>query len=748
MVENLDTPAAWDTQLTKEVAITHFTPTYTEVETHEDGTSTTRVIGGLTDSAVITHVFDTDPELGAFIPAGGPPATEVPTGIYVVTFNAATLAAHPDPDVNYYHGTVRLRAESGLIRDLVVWSIDTSGSTLRLVVFDPAFALKRDASGMFVLTGSEFTPADDTDPVATGAVPLANFHPGYRGYLLADLDNGHNFGEAATLPALDEGTKQTYMTIRSVDSTVPNMVSSLATPVVLLSLEIREPVPPGIPLGALYATRPDFYGKATYTFDTQVDQPFSLIFYRANERQLLDQLYDFDTVRSIDAQLATLTPEDALFDANRWNDLVNLSTDESGQFRQYVLDGFRFPPPTNPAYRVPDPTLTGEVRPFSPGNSSPPGSSAIVPGTGRSWAAIVKEAIDGAFVPLTETPPVYRQLRDTSLQTSGRPPKVRDANGNRFPPTDAAYDPWPMAVRLEKNNLDQVLLRGQSGYGNPQNRRFVRFTDYTLDGAASNQYFYGSRELSNQLVMSAMSPIVGPVKLVNAAPAEAPAIGRITISIANRVTGEKDGVRFELNGYLPSESIRQIQLYRAFNSDAALSVRTMSLAKTVAAGADLMDTFNDLPFIPYGDPIFYRVVALREIRNERGQVELVPSKPSNVVMASLVDHVNPPPPRLSYASDAPIGSPVTLHNVMLTWAPTCYNGTYYLYKRTKGGQWMKIAVQQGNPILFYQTLAASDLQSGSLPKEDEDGKRLYHLFRVVAMNSAGLLSVQESVLSV
>jgi hypothetical protein len=81
-------------------------------------------------------------------------------------------------------------------------------------------------------------------------------------------------------------------------------------------------------------------------------------------------------------------------------------------------------------------------------------------------------------------------------------------------------------------------------------------------------------------------------------------------------------------------------------------------------------------------------------------------------------------------------------------APQGRNRTYFLYKRTKGGQWMKIAVQQGNPILFYQALAASDLQSGSLAKEDEDGNRLYQQFRVVAMNSAGLLSVQESVLSV
>ena len=353
------------------------------------------------------------------------------------------------------------------------------------------------------------------------------------------------------------------MTIRAVDSIVPGMASSMATPVVLLALEIREPVPPGIPLGALYATRPDFYGKATYTFDTQVNQPFSLIFYRANERRILDQLYDPATVRTIYEQLAALTPDDALFDTNRWNDLVSMVTDSDGEFSQYVPDGFRFPPPTNPGYQVPDPLLAAPVHPFSLANTEPPGSTAIVPGTGRSWAAIVKEAIDGAFVPLTDTPPVYSQLRDTAVQTSGRPPKVRDTNGNRIPPTDPQYDPWPMAGRFERNNLDQVLVRGNAGYGNAQNRRFVRFTDYTLDGAARNTYFYGSRELSNQLTMSAMSPIVGPVKLVNAAPAEAPAIGRVTISIANSVTGDRDGVRFELNGYLPSEGIRQIQLYRA-----------------------------------------------------------------------------------------------------------------------------------------------------------------------------------------
>ena len=52
------------------------------------------------------------------------------------------------------------------------------------------------------------------------------------------------------------------------------------------------------PIGPLFATRPDFYGKATYTFDVAVDRPYSLIFYRANERSLLD-VYKPETARQI-----------------------------------------------------------------------------------------------------------------------------------------------------------------------------------------------------------------------------------------------------------------------------------------------------------------------------------------------------------------------------------------------------------------------------------------------------------------
>ena len=747
LVENLDRPANWDTQLIKEVTLTQFMPVHTETTVHSDGQSTTHFIGGLTGPATITHVFDTDPDLGPFIPAGGPPASQVPTGVYTLAFTAAVMPPHPEADVTYYQGTIRLRGISGDIRELQVWNINLGGVHPVLTLFDAAFALQRDAGGMFVITAGNFTPESVTDPVQTGAVPFANFHPGYRVYLHADLGSGHNFGEADILPGLDEVTKQTFMSIRSRAS-MPSLDSYMQTPSVLLAREIREPVPPGIPLGAVYATRPNFYGKATFTFDVQVTQPYSIIFYKANERRILDTLYDSDTVRDILAEMGGLSEADATFNQNRWSDLVNMVTDPGGSFMEYMPGGFRFPPPTNPDYVVPDPALPSNVKPFSLTNAVPPGSTATVPGAGRSWAAIVREAITGAFVPMTELPPVYSQIRNGTIQTSGRPPKVRDSNGKRIAPTSADYDPWPMIVRFERNAQDFVLVQGDVGYGSASNRRFVRFTDYTLDGAALNTYFYYSKELSNTLAVSAASPVIGPVKLVNAAPAEAPGIGRVNTMIRNSVLGTRDGVRFELNEYLPTENIRSIQLYRATDPDDALSIRTMQLVKTVDAGTDLSDTFEDLAFIPYGDPVFYKVIALRAIKNERGAEELVPSKPSNLVMASLIDNANPAPPPLAFASDPPIGSPLMLHNVILSFSPTCHNGTYILYKRSTGGHWIRIAERSGNDSIFYQPLLGTALATGTLAKQDGDLNYIYHQFKVVAMNSSGLLSRAESVLRI
>ena len=166
-----------------------------------------------------------------------------------------------------------------------------------------------------------------------------NFHPSYRVYFYQDITGGNNFEEASIMPALNAGSKETYMSARSKDTTLAGYVSAMATPSVVLARELREPVPPGVPMGPLFATRPNFYGKATYTFDVQVDNPFSLIFYRANERKILDTLYKPETVALILQELASLDSPDALFFQDRWSDLVNLSIDGSYNFKEYVSGG-------------------------------------------------------------------------------------------------------------------------------------------------------------------------------------------------------------------------------------------------------------------------------------------------------------------------------------------------------------------------------------------------------------------------
>ena len=154
------------------------------------------------------------------------------------------------------------------------------------------------------------------------------------------------------LPGFGEGTRETYVAARSRD-TSNNCDSFMGTPVVLLAREIREPVAPGVPTGPLFATRPNFYGKASYTFDSEVDQPYSLIYYKANEQKILDALYDTATVKTILSDLEALVSPDADFFQDRWNDLVNMNLDANNEFKEYTAGGYRFPLPNNPNYFIP-----------------------------------------------------------------------------------------------------------------------------------------------------------------------------------------------------------------------------------------------------------------------------------------------------------------------------------------------------------------------------------------------------------
>src|SRR6185436_18132235 len=281
----------------------------------------------------------------------------------------------------------------------------------------------------------------------------------------------------------------------------------------------------------------------------------------------------------------------------------------------------------------------------------------------------------------------------------------------------------------------------------------VRFTDYSLDGAAINTYFYYAVEMSEQMRLGPRSPIVGPIRLVNAYPAEAPVIRKVTSVLEDPALAIPTGVRISVNAYIASEGITTFNLYRATNANDAATTRTMKLARSYEAGTgsetELFDDFSDLAFPPFGDPLFYRVVALREITNERDEKELIPSQPSGLARASIVDVRNPVAPPLALSSDPPtMSNPVQVPNVVLSWAKAAHNATYRLYKQGSSGNWSRIYQVKTNDDPVTVPLSATDLGTGTLLKQNPDGAAIYHRFKLEVENASGLFSLNEEVLSV
>jgi hypothetical protein len=708
-------------------------PPLVEYITETNGSQTRTVPGGIYGKASVIDIFEDSP----------PFASGTPTGAYTIKFDTFVLEKHIDPEVEFYKGSIRISDSNPniaerIIKTLQVWDIkrDSGGnylSPLELTVYDPNH-ITDTATGNF--------------PILTDGSPNidVNFHPGYRLYLKADTNtnpisgNPNNFDSTTILPAIGEGNRKTLMAVRSIDTTqLPDECESfISVPVVLLAQEIVEPMPPGPPTGPLFATRPDFYGKSTYTFDVKVDTtggrvPHSFVFYRANEDKILDTLYKPETVAQIKTDLTALTGPDAAFFNDRWFDLLNGNYDGlTGLFNEHTPGGYRFPIPDNNNYRIPDRRLTVIEKPFDgilkPGDSY---NYTTITAPPRPMIDIIIEALNLTFLPLTEQPLMYKFIKNGTT-TSNKKPVFRKANGELLPSTDPAFDFSPMCVKY----LDGADT-------------FLRFTDYTLDGSSKNIYFYYGIEMTNKAQFGPRSAIVGPIQLVHTNPAEAPEIKRVLTQLQNTLTSIPTAVRFELNNYIPGENIKKLQIYRTSDVNDALTVRNMKLVKTVDVGTDVLDDFSDVAFPLYGDPLFYRLAALREITNEFNQTEYVPSKPSDIVMASIVDNVNPPAPQISFTSDPPTTtSPITLNNVTLNWPSTCYNGTYYLYKMTSSGNWMKIYQVKSNDPIISVNLVDTDLANGSIVKQDEDLNTIYTRFRVQVENSSGLLNLTQKELTI
>lgn len=730
VIENLSEANQWDAHLSKEVSLHLFLPTHTELITHSDGSQETVIVGGLTDHATIAQIYNPDPSLTG----------NIPTGLYEIELNNASLPILSDPDVDFFQGTVRIRSySSSEMKTLQVWSINNSGSTLKLTAYDPNFLLD---------------PIIPASPALQSNIWI-NYHPDYQVYLMADTVGGNNFEAASLLPPAGIPSKETLIALRSKDSSVVNCVSYLSTPAVLLAKEIQEPETPGTPTGPLFTTAPNFDKRGSFTIDMAINNPYALLIYRSDHKRILNQLYQPLRVKEIMEDLEQLTSPDRDYFADRWRDLVNLNLDSTNNFKAYIPGGYQFPLPNNINYIIPNPDPNIQEQPFIHSLDFNDTFTYTTDSQGntitRSFIDIVQEAINNAFIPLTETPVMVNQVNDSVFQTSDRTPAIRDANGNRYQPSDSAYDPWPMALVYEKDGSGNILQSGDTGYGSSGNQRFMRFSDFSVLTASTSSFFYYAIEQSSTLQESPRTPIVGPILAVNRSPAPAVVIRQAQTILADPSIGQVAAIRFDLNPYPVNEKIEKIDIYRAINKEDALSVRFMKKVKSYFLGDPIIDDFSDLPFPPFGR-VHYRFIAQRKIIDEFGQVEYVPSQPSAPFAAEVIDNLNPPPPVLSFSSDLPIGSPILLPNVKLSWAQTTFGATYYLKKQNNLGEWVKIMEIGPDVHLNLPTIQVNledtDLNNSDLYKQNDDLKTIYHLFRVDLENASGLLNRTHTILKI
>jgi hypothetical protein len=729
-------------------------PSYKEIRQNTDGTSTTIVIGGLTANCSIVEELDVYSEDDTFYGTLGDPISGSRTGVYTFTFTGNPLPPHIDPEVSWFRGKVRAMEDDSFlptqydsrttarmkVLDVENVGIDEWGN-LVLIVNDPTFQITRDLS-----SGTPFQPIAEYVPIITGTSVEVNYHPSYHLYLTVDETQipigGYNaFNEGSILPAFGEGSRKTFLGIRAVDTTEADpqtgyLVSRISVPAAINAMEIREPEQPDTPLGLLYATRPDFYGKSTYTIDVGFQNtPYSVLVYKADERKILDTLYMPETANQIVEDLAALG--DDLNFSDRWNELVNGVYNTNNLFNSF--GGYAFPIPDNTTYEIPLSTTTGNpVFPFN--GSNEPGSETIVFEEVGVYSItmknVVKEAIESAFVSQTEEPMIYAHLQTeliTGGQTSNDEPTFRNSNGDRIAPGALGYNAHPNAIKLTNGK--------------------VRFTDYKIDGGTIGHYFYYAMEYSDRQKKSPASTIIGPIVTINTRPAKQVNIKKIITQIENVSQSIPTAVCFKIEDYIASEKISRISIYRAIDPLEAKTIRTMELGAEIdiidtIPNTEICDLFEGLDFPLYGEDLYYRLVAFRKIKLEDGSFEFIPSEPSKLISTTIVDPNNPSAPCI--VSENGTTTATELQNVVLKWDQVCYNGTYSLQKMNNSGNWQEVyKIKSNDDVIQYPPIVGGSPDfinfdaTAILPREDENGTPIYHRFRVQVENSSGLFNLSD-----
>ncbi|MEM1322802.1 MAG: hypothetical protein AAGG75_21230 [Bacteroidota bacterium] len=669
-------------------------------------------------------------------------------GLYKITFPGFNLVQHsqsgPGPRVEWFNGVVRIHSQgdpNGPRRELKVIRTENIGTANALIVY------AADLS---------FDPAPSYDRIQVGNHKV-NYYPGYKLYLFHDPT--HNLDEPTILPATDEGVRYSIFGLRTHDNNL-GYFSKISQPVLMYAQEIVEPQPPRLPAGSLFATRPDFYGKASYTFTTIFEhKPHAVQFNRASDIQMLSAIYKVDDLTGPTDYNVESIMRDIFLDrksiwmTDRWNNLLSWNyTADGGLFEQLPADpsGVRLPLPNNPNFIASINTFIDGHNAFY-GQSVPYVSSItslhqlVIPaGPGHGSLELVdfmRDIIFNCFVPLTEIPIIYKHIKGGLYKPIPKKQVIRDRNGELLNPTDPDFDMAPMAKI--------------TGTGSPNHE--VQFTDFGLDGASNAKYFYAVREFNLQMKTGPYSPVLGPISMVNTAPPSAPEIVKVTPILENIPAGVPAAIEVKINSYPVQENIKKINIYRATAAVDALSIRTMDMVSEMATDLllndptwVLKDEFNDLGYVPYGDPLFYKVVVQREVKYKENGVEVTryaPSEASKMTITNIVENSSPPAPDLEYYSTQPNAS-YELDMVTLSWNKTVHNGTYQIQKTNSNGNWETIKEFQSNDLVVQVQLLDTDLASNILLIADANGKQIYHRFRIVAKNFAGMISQEEKAITI
>ncbi|KRD06313.1 hypothetical protein ASE21_19270 [Flavobacterium sp. Root901] len=697
-------------------------------------------------------------------------------GLYTITFPGFNLPQHPqfkngnENSVEWFNGIVRLFTKSS----------EKAGSTIPVKSrkeFKVVRVEKQDLTGDLVLTINDtdfklgnfinqtMDPAHDEILVGTKKV---NYYPSYRVYLYADSASGITAQNIQ--PRADESTHYSIFGI-STCAVRPTFKykSKISVPSPMYAVKIEKPIKPKeIKCDSYYATRPDFYNRSTFTFNTQYEEerkPYGALHYRANEEGFLNVLYERETINRIREELKKLGGNDEVNFKQRWQNFLDFNQLEAdGHYKVFPENdpetGFGFPLPDNEQFIAlindfidwHNETQKPLVKALKIQELISLNQILIYKGDelANDMKAVyfIEQAIQSAFVPLTEVPVIYEYIKGGAYTPTNKKQTIKDKNGHALKPSDADFDIAPM-MKIVDEDLN-----------------ITQFTDFNLDGNSQSIYFYAVREMDIKMNFSEFSALLGPVKLVSSTPPKMPEIKRIMPILENRVLGIKPAIQFELNAYLENK-IKKINIYRAASMQEAQSVRTMTPVKEILIDEETLsnefdnawtvyDEFEDLESVPFGDGLFYRITVSREIEyadpssttlNPIVNIDYVPSQPSKITAVIIPDNVSPESPVLEASGTETGTNGEILKPVIFSWEKTVHNGKYHLYKMNNQGNWEKIQEKASNAIIVNLPLQETKLATDELVIKNQDGERIYHHFKVISENSSGMFSSEEKILT-